>query len=88
MLLKPDLQPCYQNRQIYMHRPVNPCSVVKIEEKTETIFYMDTLNKCECLHDNNKMHWLRGIQTTYCHVFYIHVSLSLQLGYYLPVEPL
>lgn len=26
--------------------------------------------------------------TTHCHVFDIHVSLLLQLGYYLPVEPL
>lgn len=75
-----------------MHCPVNPCRVGKIEKKTETIFYMEAPNNsvcmcvCVCLHDINKMHWL--IQTTYCHVFYIHVSLSLQLGYYLPVEPL
>lgn len=27
-------------------------------------------------------------KNTYCHVFDIHVSLSLQLGNYLPVEPL
>lgn len=33
-------------------------------------------------------HWLRDIQTTYRHVFHIHVGLSLQFGYYLPVEPL
>lgn len=33
-------------------------------------------------------HRLRDIQTAYCHVFHIHVSLPLQLGYYLPVEPL
>lgn len=26
--------------------------------------------------------------TTHCHVFHIHVGLSLQLGYDLPVEPL
>lgn len=31
--------------------------------------------------------WLRQ-KNTYCHVFDIHVSLSLQLGNYLPVEPL
>lgn len=32
--------------------------------------------------------WLRHIETTHCHVLDVHVSLSLQLGYYLPVEPL
>lgn len=31
--------------------------------------------------------WLRQ-KNTYCHVFDVHVSLSLQLGNYLPVEPL
>lgn len=28
------------------------------------------------------------LENTYCHVFDIHVSLSLQLSNYLPVEPL
>lgn len=44
---------------------------------------MEVLNDGAYLHNS-----LRKIQTTYCHVFHIHVSLSLQLGYYLPVEPL
>lgn len=52
--------------------------------------------KCGCRQqtDDNKNDWnTRGYvdgqtETTHCHVFDIHVSLSLQLSYHLPVEPL
>lgn len=36
----------------------------------------------------NDLHARRNIEITHCHVFDIHVSLPLQLSYYLPVEPL
>ncbi len=39
---------------------------------------------CEGAHTHT--HACTG--TTHCHVFDIHLSLSLQLSYYLPVEPL
>lgn len=53
---------------------------------------MEVLNDGVCYqqwHDVALLsHTDSDIQTTYCHVFHIHVSLSLQLSYYLPVEPL
>lgn len=63
------------------HRHVYVCfpKYTRQQKHNKTYFYMAVRGM-----DVTDTH----TKTTHCHVFDIHVSLPLQLGYYLPVEPL